>query len=95
MMNIKAVYSQMGVVVGDFIHESETEFEINNPVMLVTQRDSAVLVPILALMEETNVTIKKDSVLSGRSFTPVIDIINNYNKLYGSGIVQVTGSFKI
>lgn len=94
-MNIKAIYSQMGVIVGDFIHESETEFEINNPILLVTQRENAALVPLLSLMEETNITIKKDSVLSGRAFTPVIDVINNYNQLYGSGIVQVTGTFKI
>ncbi len=85
----------MGIIVGDFIHESDETFEINNPILLVTQRENAALVPLLALMEESNITVKKDSVLSNKAFTPIIDIINNYNQLYGSGIVQVTGTFKV
>lgn len=95
-MSVQAVFTQMGIIIGEFIHESEMDYEINNPCLLVTQRDSAGIIPLLALMEETNVTVKKDAVFSGKNFTPIVDVINKYNEMYGSGIVQVhTGTFKL
>lgn len=92
---IKAVYTQMGLIMGDFTDETETSYEINNPVMIITQRENVALVPLLALMEESSIVIKKDSIMSGKTFTPVLEIVNNYNATYGSGLVQVTGNFKL
>ena len=92
---IKAVYTQMGLIMGDFTDETETSYEINNTVMIITQRENVALVPLLALMEESSIVIKKDSIMSGKTFTPVFEIVNNYNATYGSGLVQVTGNFKL
>ncbi len=94
-MNVKAIFSQMGMILGDIISENETQYEIENPVLLVTQREGAALVPFLALMEEKTVYFKKSSLAFNQTFTPVIDVINNYNQMYGSGIVQVAGKIKI
>lgn len=85
----------MGVMVGEIIKETDSTYEINNPVLIITQRDGTVLVPLLAMMEETSVIIKKDAILSGRAYTPILEIINNYNTTYGTGLVQVTGNFKL
>ena len=92
---IKAVYTQMGVIVGEIVEETESTYEINNPVLIITQRESAALVPLLAMMEETSIIVKKDSILSGKAYTPILDIVNNYNTTYGSGLLQVSPSFKL
>ncbi len=93
-MNIRAIFTQMGVIIGDFTVLKDA-FEIKNPCLLITHRETANLVPLLLLMEEDFMTFKKESAMTGEIFTPIIDIVNNYNQIYGSGIVQVAGTYKL
>ena len=94
-MNIKVIFSQMGMILGDFVNENEDDYEIENPVLVVTQREGASLVPFLALMQENRAKIRKSSSVFMQSFTPVTEIINSYNQLYGSGIVQISKNIKV
>lgn len=48
------------------------------------------LLPWIPFSEETKFIIQKDKIVT--SFTPSVDLINNYNRIFGSGI-QITSSF--
>ena len=47
------------------------------------------LLPWIPYSEESRFVILKDKIVT--SFTPSVDLINNYNRIYGSGI-QITSS---
>lgn len=91
-MAIKAVFVQMGLVMGDFQEEMDGCYKVTKPVLVVTQRDNVALVPFLGMMEEQSVNIKLSDCLFGQVFTPTVEIRNHYNQLFGSGIVQVQGN---
>lgn len=91
-MAIKAVFMQMGLIMGDFAEDMAGNYKVTKPVLVVTQRDNAALVPFLGIMEEQAITIKLSECLFGQAFTPAIDVRNHYSQLFGSGIVQVQSS---
>jgi hypothetical protein len=88
-MAIKAAFMQMGLIMGDFEEDMEGNYKVTKPVLVVTQRDNAALVPFLGMMEEQSITIKLSECLFGQIFTPSVEIRNHYSQLFGSGIVQV------
>jgi hypothetical protein len=47
------------------------------------------LLPWIPYSEESKFIIQKDKIVT--SFTPSVDLINNYNRIFGSGI-QITSS---
>ena len=47
------------------------------------------LLPWIPYSEESKFVISKDKIVT--SFTPSVDLINNYNRIFGSGI-QITSS---
>ena len=49
------------------------------------------LLPWIPYSEESKFIIQKDKIVT--SFTPSVDLINNYNRIFGSGI-QITSSIK-
>lgn len=49
------------------------------------------LLPWIPFSEESKFIIQKDKIVT--SYTPSVDLINNYNRLYGSGI-QIASSIK-
>lgn len=49
------------------------------------------LLPWIPFSEESKFVIQKDKIVT--SYTPTVDLINNYNRLYGSGI-QIASSIK-
>ena len=49
------------------------------------------LLPWIPFSEESRFIISKDKIVT--SYTPSVDLINNYNRLYGSGI-QIASSIK-
>lgn len=49
------------------------------------------LLPWIPYSEESKFSIPKDKIVT--SYTPSVDLINNYNRLYGSGI-QIASSIK-
>jgi hypothetical protein len=95
-MAIKAVFMQMGLVVGDFEEDMDGNFKVNKPVLVVTQRDNASFVPFLGMMEEQSVTIKLSDCFFGQPFTPIVELRNHYNQMFGSGIVEASaGSIQL
>jgi hypothetical protein len=48
------------------------------------------LLPWIPFSEESKFVILKDKIVT--SYTPSVDLINNYNRLYGSGI-QIAATF--
>lgn len=88
-MAIKAVFMQIGLIMGDFQENMDGSYKVTKPVLVVTQRDNAALVPFLGMMEEQSITIKLSECLFGQVFTPAVEIRNHYNQLFGSGIVEV------
>jgi hypothetical protein len=87
-MAIKAVFMQMGLIMGDFEEDMDGNFKITKPVLVITQRDNAALVPFLGMMEEQSVTVKSSDCLFGQAFTPIVELRNHYNRLFGTGIVE-------
>ena len=81
-------------VLGEIESESETEFVIENPVGISIVRDSKTGQPNIGFSpfplhaeQKTGATIaisKKNVVYS---YNPAEDFINNYNSIFGSGIV--------
>ena len=49
------------------------------------------LLPWIPYSEESKFVISKDKIVT--SFTPSVDLINNYNRIFGSGI-QIASSLK-
>ena len=49
------------------------------------------LLPWVPYSEESKFVIQKDKIVT--SFTPSVDLINNYNRIFGSGI-QIASSIK-
>jgi hypothetical protein len=91
-MAIKAVFMQMGLIVGDFEEGMDGNYKVSKPVLVVTQRDNASFVPFLGMMEEQSLTIKPSECFFGQLFTPVVELRNHYNQMFGSGIVEAPAS---
>lgn len=91
-MAIKAVFMQMGLIMGDFQEDMDGNYTVTKPVLVITQRDNATFVPFLEMMEEQSITIKSSECLFGQTFTPTVEIRNHYNQLFGSGIIEAQSS---
>lgn len=87
-MSVKAFYTTQGIVLGDATEQTDGSWKVENPAMMIPQREQMAFVPFLALMEEKSINIKASDILYGQAFTPAIDVRNHYNKLFGSGIVE-------
>jgi hypothetical protein len=85
-------------IMGD-LTETSSMFIISKPVQVVMQptKDGASMgfVPFVQFCDEwkTGIVIKKDDVLF--ESTPVIELINQYNDMFGSGIQIATSIPKL
>lgn len=85
---IKMFFVQQGMCVGE-VHSADLDgFVVKNPV-LVNQKGGQELMflPLLFLSEETEIPLKYTDILFGKTFTPKQEIINHYNRIFGSGLV--------
>lgn len=98
MNNIKCLKLISGEeVIGKYIESTADSVvieDVASVVMMPSQRgDGSVglgLMPFLPYAETTRFTISKQTVVT--EFDPNIDIVNNYNRMFGAGI-QVVKSF--
>lgn len=89
-MNIKAIYTQMGIIMGDF-KESDGKFEIENPVQVAMQQGNKIaLIPLLHAMKETSVTMNVSDVLFNSCFTPVDEIAEQYQQAFSKIVIPFT-----
>lgn len=90
MSNVKAVFTNQGIIVGEVVSEHEGNIEMKNPVMAIPQQHNMAMIPFLALMEEDTILMKKGDYNYNKVFTPTIDLRNHYNQMFGVGIVEVS-----
>lgn len=93
MSAILAFFTTEGMIVGNTtqIGSSSYEWSIENPVFVVPQDRTVQFIPVLGLVEESKITLDvKDMKFGSEPFTPTLDLRNHYNKLFGSGIVEVS-----
>ena len=78
-------------IVGDIIGENSEYFIIKNPAMLMPVGDprggnvQMGLAPWLPFSDQKNIDIPRDWILI--TAEAIQDIVNNYNQIFGSGIV--------
>jgi len=94
MSQIKCVtFKTQQTILCTLEYTDEYDLNIKNPVQIISvppqsNKDQGGIgfAPYLAFAEEfvTGITIKKEDVICVT--TPVIDILNQYNKMFGSGI---------
>ena len=91
-MAIKLIRVKSGEdIVGDIVGENEENLTIENPAIIMQLADgrsnkvNVGLVPWSPFSHESKVKVDRDWVVFVT--TPVKDILNNYNQIFGSGIV--------
>lgn len=88
MMNVKLFIVAQGMCVAELINEDRHGFSVRNPVFVSQKTQQEVmLIPVLYMAEENCAMIPKKDVFFGGAFTPKTEIVNHYNRLFGSGIV--------
>lgn len=99
MMNIKCLKLVSGEeLIGTFVEQSATHVtlsDVSAVMMMPTQTPGQIslgLMPFLPYSEQNKFEIARDKIVV--MFEPNIDMINNYNRKYGSGI-QVVNSLKM
>lgn len=96
MSNLKCIRLVAGEeVMGDVDESSETHVKVRTPASIhlvpgqSSQQVSIGLLPWLPYSDDDVFTIGRDKIVT--IHTPSVDLINNYNRLFGSGI-QIAGA---
>lgn len=84
---IAAFFLQQGFVIGDIVGLDDSSFIVKNPALVITRSNGLVLAPFLQLVEEDTVKIQFKDITFGQLFTPHVELSNEYNKIFGSGII--------
>lgn len=87
-MTVKAAYFVHGIIMGDTTENLDGTVTMENPIMVIPQPQNMAFMPFLSIMEEKTITFKLSDAMYGGLFTPVIEMRNQYNKLFGTGIVE-------
>lgn len=85
-MSVKMAYVSMGLLIGDFLNEYKDEWEVKQPALIIAREKDMMFAPLLQLVEEESILLKRSEVVFEQLFTPKIEMINAYNKVLGSGI---------
>lgn len=88
-MSVVLFFMPQGQVVGkkESVSNCGKIFRISNPVLVIAQQNGINLVPFLHLAEEKEIVVNIDEMAFNQFFTPVTELKNHYNNLFGSGIV--------
>lgn len=95
-MTVKLItFKTNHTLIGDVVSENETTIKLKQPVQVIVQpgKEGNMLgfAPFIDFAEEfmTGVDIPRDAILF--MSTPVVDLMNQYNRIFGSGI-QIANS---
>jgi len=78
-------------ILGDVVKVDDKTLKINNPTQISasanpkTGKVDVAMAPFAPLSSQTHIEVNTDHVLT--QYEPVVDILNKYNTLFGSGIV--------
>jgi len=87
MSNVKCIFLNQGLVIGDILDSEDEYLVIKNPALIITKsKTEFLLVGMLGLVEEDYIKILKSSLPFINLFTPKNEILNHYNRNFGSGI---------
>lgn len=84
---IKSFYIPQGLVIGEIISTDDEEIIVKNPAMVISRQTDVLLVPLLHLVEENEVTIEMKDIAFGSIFTPKRELENHYQQIFGTGII--------
>jgi hypothetical protein len=74
-------------VIGDVVNDSDSSLELKNPAQIILQRTEngmgLAIAPFMPYSSE-NVTLYRIAIVS--ECEPDINLVNEYNKIFGSGI---------
>lgn len=93
-MSIVLFFLPQGQVIGkkESVSNDGKVFEISNPTLVVAREQNVSLVPFLLFTNEKAIKVNVDDVAFKQFFTPVQDLANHYNQIFGSGIIVADSS---
>jgi hypothetical protein len=93
MSNVKVLFTAKGPILADVIADDDHAFILENPVYVVPGQQGIVLMPILAMTQQTKLRLEKSEVeFCEQLFEPQLELRNYYSGQYGSGIQLLTES---
>lgn len=91
MSDVKILWTQQGQIISEVEAHSTDKWTIKNPAFVVPGPQGVSLIPVLALTEENETTIRASEILfGGELFTPATELRNYYSSQFGSGIQLLT-----
>lgn len=84
---IKAFYVPQGLVIGEVASIENGKVAVKNPAMVISRQTDVLLMPLLHLVEENEMTIEMKDIAFGSLFTPKRELENHYQQIFGSGII--------
>lgn len=97
-MNIKVLHIiNVGTVIADVIsfNDDTRVYTIKNPVAVNFEPQGIRAVPLLLLQEEDSVEIREDLLIFKTLSDPILEMRNQYNQMFGAGIVEAKNIPKI
>jgi len=85
-MNVQCYMTHIGVIMGEVVETNVESIRVKNPVTIVSQGEQTGLANILNFFIENEITIQSKDIIAG-PFTPITDILNYYNKQFGTGLI--------
>lgn len=84
MSAVKVFFTKNGTIIAESTYDSSTKcFTLKNPLMLTPNG----LMSMLDTVQEKTIELAEDNLIFPGAKTPVTDLLNAYNKQFGSGIV--------
>ena len=90
MSMVKCFFINNGasMIIGEVTEQMDDTFTVKNPLVIIQNRDGIGFIPLLNIMEDKSMALKKSEILGENLFEPVWELKNEYNKLFGTGIIQ-------
>jgi hypothetical protein len=95
-MNVKVLHIVgVGAVLAEVLAHASGIVRIKNPVSIVATPQGFQAIPLLILQEKDTVDITEDKLLFTPLSDPIIEMRNQYNQMFGVGIVEAREMPKI
>lgn len=93
-MSVVLFFLPQGQIIGGLeeVSNDGKSFRISNPAMVIARDQEVMLAPLLHFTEEKTIQVDIDSLAFGQYFTPIKDLENHYNQMFGSGLVIANGT---
>lgn len=88
-MSAVLFFLPQGQVIGkkESVSNDGKVFMISNPALVIAREQSVALAPFLQFTTEKTIEVNIDDIAFKQFFTPITDLANHYNQIFGSGII--------